>query len=176
MEKILFTEEQRFSQWWLWLIMLLALAAVVVPFTIGIHSQVVLDKPYGDNPMSNEGLIVTGGFSVLLLFLIFVVIARVRLKTKITTEGLYVAFSPLIKNWKKFVPGEIANYEIRTYSAKREFGGYGIKRRRRSGQSYTISGNIGLQLHFKNGKKLLIGTQKKQAIEYAMRKLMEGEE
>jgi len=176
MDKILFSEEQRFTQWWLWLIMLLALSAVVVPFAIGIHSQVVLDEPYGDNPMSTEGLIATGVSSVLLMFFIFLVIARVRLKTKITAEGLYMAFSPLKKKWKKITPGEIANYEIRSYRAKREYGGYGMRRRRRSGQAYTISGNIGLQLYLQNGKKILIGTQKKQAIEYAMRKLMEGEE
>ena len=36
----------------------------------------------------------------------------------------------------------------------------------------TVSGKIGLQLYLKNGAKLLIGTQKKQAIEYAMEKLM----
>ena len=176
MEKILFSEEQRFTQWWRWLILLMGLSAVVVPFAIGIYSQVVLDKPYGDNPMSTEGLIVTGVSSVLLMFFIFLVMARVRLKTKITAEGLYIAFSPLMKKWKKITPDEIANYEIRTYRAKREFGGYGLRRRRRSGQAYIISGNVGLQLYLKNGKKLLIGTEKKQAIEHAMRKLLEGEE
>jgi hypothetical protein len=34
---------------------------------------------------------------------------------------------------------------------------------------------VGLQLYFVGGKKFLIGTQKKQALEYAMRKLMTGE-
>ena len=176
MEKILFSEEQRFRQWWLWLILLLSLSAVVVPFAIGIYSQVVLDQPYGDNPMSTEGLIVTGVFSILLMGFIFLIIGQARLKTKITNEALYVSFMPLLRKWKKYKPVEIDRFEVRTYKAKREYGGYGIKRRRRSGQAFTISGNTGLQLYLNNGKKVLIGTQKKQAIEYAMRKLMEGEE
>ena len=50
-----------------------------------------------------------------------------------------------------------------------------MKRRRKYGMSYTVSGNIGLQIYFKNGKKLLIGTQRKQALEYAMEKLMQKE-
>lgn len=176
MEKVLFTEEQRFTQWWLWLMVAAVLIAVVIPFAIGIHSQVMLDKPYGENPMSTEGLIVTGVFSVVMMLFIFVVLARVRLKTKVTTEGLYYVFTPLLRKERKIVPEEIERYEIRTYRAKREFGGYGMKKRRRSGHAFTISGNMGLQLHLKNGKKILIGTQKKQAFEYAMRKLMEGEE
>jgi len=64
---------------------------------------------------------------------------------------------------------------MRTFRAKREYGGYGIKWRRRSGRALIISGNTGLQLYFKNGKKLLIGTQQKQGIEYAMKKFMQIE-
>jgi len=62
-----------------------------------------------------------------------------------------------------------------TIPAKREYVDQGMKRRVRSGMSNTVSGNIGLQLYFKNGNKLLVGTQKKQAIEYAMEKMMKEE-
>lgn len=153
MEKILFSEEQRFTQWWLWLIILLSLSAIVLPFAIGIHSQLVLDQPYGYNPMSTEGLIVTGFFSVALMGFIFFIIGRARLKTKITNEALFVSFMPLSRKWKKYTPDEIDRFEIRTYKAKREYGGYGIKRRRRSGQAYTISGNTGLQLYLRRVKR-----------------------
>lgn len=156
--------------------MLASLMAVLVPFAIGIYHQLVLDEPFGDQPMSDEGLTVTGVFSVSIMVFIFLLVFNSRLKTKVTNEALSVVFPPFFRKWKRIVPEEIQRFEIRTYRAKREYGGYGIKRRRRYGQSYTISGNIGLQLYFKNGKKLLIGTQKKQALEYAMRKLMEGVE
>lgn len=173
MEKVLFKEEQRFTQWWLWLIMIVSSLAVLIPFGYGIYSQTFLEEPLGDQPMSTGGLIVTGIFSVLLMGFIFLVVFRSRLKTKITYEGVFVCYPPLVRKWKKFVPGEIGKYEMRTFRANREYGGYGMKRRRKYGQAYIISGNMGLQLYFKNGKKLLIGTQQKQAIEYAMRKLMD---
>jgi len=176
MEKILFSEEQRFNQWTIWLLLIVVSSATVVPLFMGIRSQLVLDGASANDPMSAGGLIVTGVFSVLMILFIFLVLARIRLRTKITIEALYVSYYPLARKWKKFVPDEIEKFQIRTYRAKREYGGYGMKRRRRSGQAYTISGKEGLQLYLKNGKKILIGTQKKQAIEYAMRKLMEGEE
>jgi len=175
MEKVLFKEEQRFTQWWLKLIMVLILLSVLIPFSYGVYSQEVLDKPFGDNPMSTAGLIVTGITSLLILGGIVVLLFVARLKTRITNEGLSVSFPPFINKWKKYNPNEIENYEVRTFKAKREYGGYGIKRRRKYGQSFTISGNTGLQLYFKNEKKLLIGTKKKQAIEYAMGKLMDEE-
>ncbi|MEN8116281.1 MAG: hypothetical protein ABFS16_04850 [Bacteroidota bacterium] len=172
MEKVLFKEEQRFTQWWMWVIMTVILLAVLIPFAYGIYSQEVLGKPYGDNPMSTEGLVIVGTFSVLLIGGIFFFWMRARLKTKITVGGIFVSYPPVMNKWKKFVPAEIKKYEVRKYSAVREFGGYGMKGKKKTGKSYTVSGNTGLQLYFRNGKKLLIGTQKKQAIEYAMEKLM----
>ena len=75
----------------------------------------------------------------------------------------------------------IEKYEVRKYNAFREYGGYGIKGRkpgrrfRGKGYAYNISGNTGLQLYLKDGKKVLIGTQRGEAIKYAMDKMMKGE-
>ena len=154
------------------MIMIVLLFSVLAPFLYGIYPQEVLNEPFGDNLMSTEVLIVTGISSLLIMGLIIVVFKFLKLKTKITTDGIMVSFPPLKSKWEKYTPGEIEKYEVRVYKAIREYGGYGIKRGLKKGQSYTISGNIGLQLYLKNGKKLLIGTQKKQAIKYAMDKLM----
>ena len=176
MERTLFSEEQKFTQWWLKVILLFTLLSVFVPFVYGIYSQEVLGEPLGSKtPMTASGLIVTGITSLFIVGLMVMFFVYVKLKTKITNEGLFVTFPPFINKWKKFTPEEIEKYEVRRYNAFREYGGYGFKRRFRHGQSYTISGRVGLQLYLKNGKKLLIGTQRKQAIEYAMEKLMRNE-
>jgi hypothetical protein len=172
MEKILFSEEQQFRQWWLWVILVASLLVVIIPFFNGIYAQEILGKPYGDRPMSTAGLVVLGSFSLVIMGIVFFVFLRTSLKTKITNEGIFVAYPPLLNKWKKFVPEDIQKYEVRTYKANWEYGGHGMKSRRKYGQSYTVSGNVGLQLYFKNGKRLLIGTQRKQAITYAMEKLM----
>lgn len=175
MEKVLFSEEQRFTQWWIKLLGLASLLTVLIPISIGIYKQAVLGEPFGDKSASLEELTVTGIVSVVVAIFVFVVIFTSQLKTKITTDAFYVIYLPFRRKWKKITPKQIVKYEIRTYRAKREYGGHGIKTRRKYGSAYTISGNVGIQFYLDDGKKLLIGTQKKQAIEYAMRKLMEGE-
>ncbi len=176
MEKVLFTEEQRYTQWWIWFLLSAALLAVVVPFGIGIRQQLGEGQPWGNEPMSNAGLIFTGVFSTAIMLGAILLVRISRLKTKITDQGIYVAYYPLMRKWKIIGATEIDRYELRSYRAKREYGGYGLRKRRRAGRAYTIAGNIGLQLYLKDGTKILIGTQRKQALEYAMRKLMEGEE
>lgn len=171
MGRVLFSEEQRFTQWWLRVILILSLLSVFAPFVYGIYLQEVLHKPPGENPMTTEGLISTGISTLILVGIIIVLFVYARLKTRITTEYVMVAFPPFFRKWKKFSTAEIEKIEVRTYRAIREYGGYGVKRKIRYGQSYTVSGKTGLQLYLKDGKKVLIGTQKKQAMKYAMEKL-----
>lgn len=167
MEKVLFKEEQRFTQWWLWLIMVCSLLAIVIPILNEWNSSTIKT-----NSESTLRLLLYGGLAIIFVLVMMLVLLVSKLKTKIRNDGLYVAFPPLRKKWKLISANEIERFELRTYLAIKEYGGYGIKKRRKYGQAYTVSGNVGLQLYFKNGKKLLIGTQKKQAIEYAMNKLM----
>ncbi|WP_321995493.1 hypothetical protein [Draconibacterium orientale] len=174
MKKLLFKEEQEFDKRWLWLLMLVAVFAVAIPFFRGIYF-LTAENPPGDNPMTTGGLIVAG-VTVLVLVVIFALMFRAKLKTKITADKLSVCFPPFVWKWKAFDPSEIERYEIRQYHPKREYGGRGIKRRLRKGTAWTVTGRIGLQLYMKNGKRFLIGTQKQQALEHAMHKLMEKED
>jgi hypothetical protein len=173
MEKIYYTEEQRHDQWWLWLILIVSTLAGVGPFLYGIYSQTVLEKPFGDKPVSTNGLIAICIGMALLMGLIMFFVAGSRLKTKIDKEGIWYCYPPLSRRWKKISREEIERFEIRTIRPNREYGGYGIHRNPKFGTAYIVSGKIGLQLYLKNGKKVLIGTQKKQAITSAMGKMME---
>jgi branched-subunit amino acid ABC-type transport system permease component len=175
MRRVLFYEEQHFTHWWLLAVLIMSLLSFFVPFAYGIYSQEVLSEPLGNNPMSTEGLIATGVVSLLIVGVIFVLFVNAKLKTKITNEYIMVAFSPFFRKWRKFTPTEIKEFKVHTNNALR---GYGIKQLlkyglwHKDGQSFTISGKTGLQLNLKTGKKILIGTQKKQAIQYAMEKFI----
>ncbi len=170
MEKLLFKEEQRFTQWWLWLILCSVLLAIVIPL-----ANELLAKSWDTSSEDFSRLILYGSITVLFIVAVLIVLALSRLKTKITCDGIFITFPPLKRKSYRIKVQEIDRFEIRKYRAKAEYGGHGFRNRRRSGQAYTVSGNIGLQLYFKNGKKLLIGTQKKQSIEYAMVKLLGAE-
>jgi hypothetical protein len=66
-------------------------------------------------------------------------------------------------NWQTTTLDELEKWEVRTFSPIKEYGGWG-KRHGKSGAALTIKGNQGLQLIFKNGHKLLIGTQNAEAL------------
>ncbi|WP_346863236.1 hypothetical protein [uncultured Draconibacterium sp.] len=168
MEKVLFKEEQRFTQWWLWLILGSTLLAIIFPLVNELLTQSLDTSPEGV-----LRLVLIGVMSLLFIVAVLIVLLLTRLKTKIRNNEILVAYPPFKRKWLKITADEIERFEIRKYRAIREYGGYGFRSKRRIGQAYIISGNFGLQLYLKNGKKLLIGTQKKQALEYAMDKIME---
>ena len=49
-----YKEIQRFTQWWLWLILVI----VNLVFTYGFYEQVITGQPFGDKPMSDTGVTV----------------------------------------------------------------------------------------------------------------------
>jgi hypothetical protein len=55
---------------------------------------------------------------------------------------------------------EVQQCYIREYSPIFEYGGWGWRYSFSNGRAYNVSGKIGLQIVLKNGKRILIGTQK----------------
>ncbi len=160
MEKVLFKEEQRFTQWWMWLLLG---CAFLIPMLF-----ILLELVNSDDKAEAFFLlfIIT---SVGLVFGWFLM--RMKLNVEITQEEIRFRFAPVLSKWRNIKREDINRFEVRTYRAIAEYGGWGIKGSRKN-KAYNVRGNIGLQLYLNDGKKLLLGTQKKQAINFAMRKLM----
>ena len=146
-----FKENQRFTQWWLWLILIII---GIIPF-IGIIKQIFLKESFGSKPMSDNGLITYSIFSLALL----VFVGIIKLKTTINKESIEMRFFPLTKKtikWNEIQSAKVLNYGF--------VGGWGIRLWTGYGTVYNIKGNKGLALELKNGKKLLIGTQKESEL------------
>ena len=78
-------------------------------------------------------------------------------------------FFPFFFQYKNISWNEVSSVQLRKYSAIREFGGWGLRWGLFGrGTAYIVCGDRGLQLVFKNGKKLLIGTQKEEALRRAL--------
>ncbi|RIJ45953.1 hypothetical protein D1614_20755 [Maribellus luteus] len=174
MEKPLFLEEQQVGQR-----RMLKTILITTLFGTGILGFWFIRLGYSRKRVTGEVFSDPAFMVVVLLFLailtmVIVINSVSRLQTKIDKDGIYVRYFPYKKRWEKISVSGIHSYRLRKYRPYREYGGYGIKDRRRKGKAYIISGRTGLQLHLKNGKKILIGTQKKQAIIYAMDKVMKG--
>jgi hypothetical protein len=165
--KPLFSERQKFSQWWLWLILL----GINGVFMYGIYTQVINGRPFGDNPMSDQGLGI--GFAcVLLLTMLFYIL---RLETIVTEDGVYVRFFPIALKFRKYGWDEIDKAYVRTYSPLGEYGGWGIKGGFSSnGRALNVSGSEGLQLELKHNTKLLIGTRKPKELTETLARINKG--
>ena len=149
--KTTFKEEQKFTQWWIWLFLIVI---GVLP-VFGIYKQLILGQKFGDNPMPDEGLI---AFTIL-TFLFIIFFAVMRLETEIDQKEIRIHFFPLVKkryHWNEVKSAEVINYGF--------VGGYGIRLWTKFGTVYNTKGNKGLAIVFSNRKKILIGTQKEKEL------------
>lgn len=156
--QILFSETQRFKQWWLW-ILLIGINGLMI---YGVFEQVINGQTFGDKPAGDSQLLM--GAALSLLISIFVL--SFRLDTQIKQDGIYVRLFPLQLSFKFFSWNSLLKCYVRKYNAITEYGGWGWRLGLfGKGTAYNISGNEGLQLEFSNGKKLLIGTQKPEELQ-----------
>jgi hypothetical protein len=156
---IIFEEEQRFTQWWLWLL----LGGILLIPIYGIVQQLVLKEPFGDQPMSDLGLIIF--FIGMLAFCCF--FWWMRLQTTITKYQVTINFPPLAK--KRILWSDVEQAQIVKYSP---LIGYGLRIWTPHGTVYNVKGNRGLFLILKNGKKYMIGTQRPKEVEDIIKTLL----
>jgi len=165
MNKILFTEIQRFDQHWMRIPLYLLGIGNILLFSYGFYYQLILGIPWGDNPMSDTALIFLTFFVFLIWIGLFLLFQKATLVTNIGTECIQFRYPPFITKNRTISLSEVKQMEIRKYKPLWEYGGYGIRTSLGKGKAYNVKGNIGLQLYLKNGKKILIGTQKKEMID-----------
>ncbi len=135
-----FEEVQPFSQTWLWILMGLETVAILLPL-------IITSQPW-------YLYLMTAVIMVLTLSLL----GSLKLQTRIDEEGIHYRMTPF--HWKdQLIPwSDIDSVEVRQYSPIKEYGGWGI-RFGRNGRAYNVTGNMGIQVVKKNGKRILIGTQ-----------------
>lgn len=163
--KILFFEKQKFTQWWLWLILIVVNGGLVV----AIITQ-YLKKNYDvENPITLSGFIIVLSV-VLLLTLLFCLF---KLETKIQEDGIAVRFFPFHLKFKHFPWDDLSKCYVRKYAPLMEYGGWGLRYGlSNSGVAYNVKGNKGLQLLLTSkNKKILIGTQNPEKIAQVLRDL-----
>ena len=149
--EIKFEENQKFTQWWLWTILI---GITLIPIS-GFYKQIILGEQFGDKPLSNFGLII-----FLLLMIVFVAFFwKMELITNINNEGIKIKFFPFTNKeikWEEIEQVKVINYGF--------VGGWGVRFGTKHGTIYNTSGRFGLALELKNGKKFCIGTQNEKEL------------
>ena len=155
---ILFSETQKFSKTWI-IIFLPGFLLVNGIFLMGIIQQIGRGQPFGNHPMTDAGLIIVSIAVLLLSLALLFLLVYSRLDTLIQKDGIYVRLFPFHFRYRKYAWEQISNAFVRKYNPVLEYGGWGLHFSKH-GKSLSVSGNIGLQLEFLSGKKLLIGTNR----------------
>lgn len=158
---ILFSEQQRFRQPWLWIL----LAGLNTFTAYALVQQLYFHQPVGTNPMSDAGFLpvclLILGLDALFIFM--------RLDVQIQTDGVYYRFFPLQRNYRMISRGRISRAWVREYSPLKEYGGWGMRLGIfGKGQAFNVRGNKGLQLVYDNDVMFLLGTQKPEALKEAL--------
>ena len=173
--KILFSEEQRLSdspkKW----IFILVYVLVFGALGYGMIEQLLLGKPWGNFSMSNSGLMFTFSLVVLIMSTIVSFQQRIKLIVYIDKEGIHYRFPVFIRKEKLILKEQITGYDVGKYSPFK-YGTWSLSKgsfyMMDRGISYKIKGNTGLRLYLADGRELLIGTQRPEAMKRAMKKLM----
>ena len=157
-----FSETQKFNQWWLKLLMISVLLLTGGSLFLA-YPKVATDE------LHVFTLVGTG--SLVLVLLVLWLVFSVKLFTKVDEQGIHYQFYPFHRKDRIIPWSDISHCFVRTYKPISEYGGWGYKvgLSRKSG-AFNVQGNVGIQIVFKNGKKLLLGTQKetaaKQVLDY----------
>ena len=151
----LFREEQRFSQPWLWAIVVVAAVAA----WIGL-AAVVLDSDDGAGwPVAIVLLLVAVGLPLLF--------ALGRLTVEVLADRVEIRYRPFITRTLRL--DEVVAAESVTYRPLREYGGWGIKGWSRRKIAYNVRGDRGALLTFADGRTVLIGSQRADELAAAIR-------
>jgi len=144
---MVFNETQKFGGWVIWLLRgcfaLMTLLAIYLYLT----------------DMTLIALI------ILLSSLPFLALEFMRLKTEIDSKTIHINFVPLKKTnieWSDVQAAELIDYGF--------VGGWGIRIGTKYGTVYNTQGSEGLFLTLNDGKKIVIGTQRKDELRNLLNK------
>lgn len=149
--KPLFQENQRFNQWWVWLLLTVISAAPVLIFYKKITSNT-----------ADSGSL----SAVIVLFLVIALFVILRMKTTVTDQNIQLVYFPFV--WKTFNLSDIETMQVINYGF---VGGWGIRFGTIYGTVYNVRANKGLHIKLKNGKQLVIGTQKTNELEKVIKNI-----
>jgi len=150
MADVKFNEEQQFRQGWMYIVYLILIAILALLFYADVR-QIIFARPFGDKPASNVALLLVTFFILLMLVFFYLL----KLETLITDEAVFFRWRPFQVKYKSFPWSQIEKAEIVNYG----FVGYGW-RWTSFGIVNNVSGQTGLRVQLKSGKKIVFGTQK----------------
>lgn len=99
-------------------------------------------------------------------FLTFALFSAAKMRTTVDATGINIALLMFIR--RRIAFAEIKTADAVQYDPLRDYGGWGL-RMGPKGKAYNMRGDRGVQLVLENGSRVLIGSQREQELEAAVR-------
>jgi hypothetical protein len=177
MTRLNYSEQQSFRQvLWIWCIIIPISFLSSLSILYGFYQQIIQGEPWGNEPMSDGGLITALLVVILAQVLVIWVVASLQLSIEISGEEFRYKFFAYFTDWNSLSSHQIANYSIEkwTFWKGRGFGYH--KDIFHKTVRMIIKPDYILTLKTKDGKTIMISTENKEEIERAMHKLMSKSE
>jgi len=161
MPNIYFKESQKVNLGWKWILFL------------GLYALMIwaLLEQFSEQKYDVTGVI-SIVFSIVIIIFFNILILYMKLETEMNEHSIRYQFKPFHRKPRIIELRDVSEIYLRQFKPYKEYGGYGIQRKIKYGQSYTVEGRNGLQIIMKNGKKILVGTQKSKELEALLKKLI----
>jgi len=156
-----FHETQRMDSWWI----VLLIGGIAAWSWWGFYQQIVLGEPFGDKPASDLGMwLITLGIGLV----VPIGFAMMKLIVEVRFDRLYIRFFPFAT--REILFDDIATFQARLYAPIREYGGWGIRGAAMKSRkmAYNTKGNWGVDVELKDGRFVMIGSQKANELEEAI--------
>lgn len=169
MSHTVFKESQRFNQPLFWVILL----SCYIPFHIWAIKELLVESSKDGSLFLGSETVQTAASGMIVFNILILLFLLMKLETRIDASGIHFRYAPIINSWRIISWGDIESVSVIQYSPW-AYGGWGI-RYSWPGWAYNVKGNKGIMIKRKNGKRILIGTQKMMDATEAIDNLMRQE-
>lgn len=165
METIIFKENQKVKQAWVWGLVIFISLLFLVFFISGIFLNIEI----GNNPAPDWALWVL----LIIPFLLWFLLLGMQLQTEITEDSIRYCLKPFMRNFKVIRKSEVKSLELIKYNPLKDYTGWGYRYHstRKGSRAISISGSYGLSIEFINGTNFLIGTKRPKELSEAIKNL-----
>jgi len=125
--------------------------------------QIVLGRPWGDNPGPDWMMWLSWVLFGLGLPIFF---WWMKMEVEVWTDHVQIYYRPFSN--RTIAYADIERIQARTYSPIKEYAGWGVKGWSSKKMAYNVSGNQGVEIFLTDGKSVMIGSQKPQELAVAI--------
>jgi hypothetical protein len=174
MKRTYFEEVQRTRENpWILVLILVTILAALIPLGTGVYWQLIKGEPWGNEPLSDRGLILLFIFIVVVCSLSAWILLSLTLEVKVDDQGIHYRFVPVKFKWQLISIAEIAQHSFENQFGFFEAPRLGYHRNRfKNTISFRVAGRQHERITLKNGRKFLFGTQHGEEFDRALKRIL----